>query len=59
MTVDIEQLRKEREKDVHESLKIISIYVDWIKKTKNSVWSKQQADFFKSVYNAINENRRR
>lgn len=52
--VNVRQLRKERERDVLESLKVIDFYVAWIKKTPNKVWSKQQADLFKSVYDSIN-----
>ena len=56
---DIRQLRKERERDILESLKIIDFYVEWIKKTPNKVWSKQQADLFKSVYDSINQDWKR
>ena len=53
--VNILQLKAEHKKDLQESLKIIDLYVRWIKKTPNKIWSKKQADFFKSVYGAINQ----
>ena len=57
--IDVEELKKERKKDIIESLKFIHRYVEWIKKTPNEVWSRQQADLFKSVIDSINLNWRK
>jgi len=50
----VASIRKERKKDILEALKIIDIYAEWIKGKPNKIWSKKQADLFKSVYGAIN-----
>jgi len=57
--VDIKVLKKQEEKDFRESLRIIDLYVEWIKKTPNVVWSKQQADLYKAFYDSVNEDWRR
>lgn len=54
--VNLSELRHAHEQEVAESLKIINIYVKWIKKTPNKVWSQQQADLFKSFYASVNQN---
>lgn len=52
--VDLKKMKKEREEDIRQSLKFIDTYVAWIKKTPNEIWSKKQADLFRSVYISIN-----
>lgn len=54
--VDVVALRKQREKDLEEDRKAVHLYAEWVRKTPNKIWSQQQADFFKSVYGAINAN---
>ena len=51
---DLEIIKKERARDLRQSLEFIDFYVDWIKKTPNKIWSQKQADLYKSVYDAIN-----
>ena len=55
--IDLKKLKEDREHDILESLKIIDIMVDWIKKQPNNVWSKKQARLLNSVYKSINANR--
>ena len=53
--IDIGELKKEREKELRESLKNVDAEVEWVKKTPNEVWSRQQADFLKSYIDAKNK----
>lgn len=39
-----------KEKNRKERIKFIEMYVEWLKKTPNEVWSKQQAEFINSVF---------
>ncbi|WP_232054807.1 hypothetical protein [Thermococcus sp. 2319x1] len=39
-------------RDIEERIKFIKLYVEWLKKTPNEVWSAQQAEFI----NALLEN---
>ena len=57
--VNISQLKEIHKRDLQNSLKVIDLYVKWIKKTPNKIWSKQQADLFKSFYESVNQNWRR
>jgi len=40
--IDLEQLKKFKEKNFKERLEFIDMYVEWMKKTPNKVWSAQQ-----------------
>ncbi len=40
--IDIEELKRERQRNFEERLRFIDLYVEWLKKTPNSVWSKEQ-----------------
>ena len=46
-------LKREAEKIIEmnrrERKKFLDFYIEWIKKTPNKVWSKQQAEFINSV----------
>ncbi len=44
MNINIKELEEERERNFKERLKFIDIYVEWLKKTPNEVWSKQQKE---------------
>ncbi len=50
MKIDIEELRKEKEKNFRERLDFIDRYVEWIKVTPNKAWSKQHKDFIDSSF---------
>lgn len=39
---DREEMKKRKEKNFQERLKFIDQYVEWLKKTPNKVWAKQQ-----------------
>lgn len=49
--IDLEELKKDREQNFKERLEFIDMYVEWLKKTPNKVWSKQHKDFIESAYN--------
>jgi hypothetical protein len=40
--IDLKQLDKEKEKNFEQRLKFIDKYVEYIKKTSNKKWSKEQ-----------------
>ena len=42
MKIDLEELEKDKQKSFQDRLKFIDEYVEWLKKTPNKVWSKQQ-----------------
>ncbi len=48
--VDLEALKKEKEENFKERLEFIDMYVEWLKKTPNKIWSKQHKDFIESAY---------
>lgn len=39
--VDLKELKKQKKQNQRERLEFIDQYVEWLKKTPNSVWSKQ------------------
>ena len=42
MKFDLEELKKDKKRNFEERLKFIDLYVEWLKKTPNEVWSRQQ-----------------
>lgn len=49
------ELKYDREENLKERIDFIRYYVQWIKKTPNEVWSKQQAELIDSfMQNARN-----
>ena len=40
--VDLEELEKQKKRNFKQRLKFIDQYVEWLKKTPNRKWSKQQ-----------------
>lgn len=42
MNVDIEELDRKKQKNFEERLEFIDRYVEWLKRTPNKKWSKQQ-----------------
>lgn len=49
MKVNLKELAEQEERDLKGDLEFIKLLVDYMKKTPNEVWSKQQADFINSV----------
>ncbi|HLD48859.1 MAG TPA: hypothetical protein VJB11_00685 [archaeon] len=47
-------LEEARKRNHEGNMKYIEQYVEWLKKTPNSVWSKQQAEFIDSVMKSAN-----
>jgi hypothetical protein len=45
---------KNSKRDMGERIEFIKLYVEWLKRTPNEVWSRQQAEFI----NALLENAR-
>lgn len=41
---DLEDLKKFKKKNFEERMKFIKSYAEWLKKTPNKEWSKQQKD---------------
>ncbi|UCE37227.1 MAG: hypothetical protein JSW00_17410 [Thermoplasmata archaeon] len=44
MKLDLKELEEDRKRNFEERLKFIDLYVEWLKKTPNEVWSKQQKE---------------
>lgn len=44
MKINLYELREEKKKNFEERLKFIDRYVEWLKKTPNREWSRQQAE---------------
>lgn len=42
MNIDLEELERDKRRNFEERLKFIDLYVEWLKKTPNKVWSRQQ-----------------
>lgn len=42
--VDLKELKKLKEENFKERLEFIDMYVEWLKKTPNKKWSKQQKE---------------
>lgn len=49
MKIDLRELEEKKERNRKERLKFIELQVDWLKRTPNAVWSKQQVVFIDSV----------
>lgn len=57
MRVGIKDISQQEDRDLKEDLKFIKLLTDYIKKTPNKAWSKQQADFINSVLKGANQNK--
>lgn len=57
MGTKLEEIRNQEERDLKGDLEFIKLLVDYIKKTPNKVWSKQQADFINSVLKGANQDK--
>ncbi|MBU0757330.1 MAG: hypothetical protein KKF44_04640 [Nanoarchaeota archaeon] len=42
--IDLNELKKAKDKNFEDRLKFIDMYTDWLKKTPNKVWSRQQKE---------------
>lgn len=42
---DLKELEMEKERNFQQRLKFIDAYAEWIRKTPNKVWSRQQKKF--------------
>lgn len=49
MKINLHELKKDMELNRRDRLKFIELTVEWMKRTPNRVWSKQQAEFINSV----------
>ncbi|MBN1455291.1 MAG: hypothetical protein JW945_03440 [Methanomicrobia archaeon] len=49
MNIDLQELEEKKERNRKERLEFIALQVEWLKRTPNAVWSKQQAAFIDSV----------
>ncbi|MDP2973484.1 MAG: hypothetical protein Q8N60_00390 [Candidatus Diapherotrites archaeon] len=45
--IDLKELKKEMELNRQQRLEFVKQYAEWLKKTPNKVWSKQQAKYLK------------
>ncbi|MDP6157051.1 MAG: hypothetical protein QGH39_00750 [Candidatus Thermoplasmatota archaeon] len=47
--MNLEEIREDLERNRKERLKFIIWYAQWVRRTPNSVWSKQQKEMIESV----------
>ncbi|HLC67192.1 MAG TPA: hypothetical protein VJK52_06150 [Candidatus Nanoarchaeia archaeon] len=45
--INLEELKRFKEENFRERLAFLDKYADWLKRTPNSQWSKQQKNFLK------------
>ncbi len=43
---DRREMEEEKRRNTEERLKFVVFYAEWLKKTPNKVWSKQQVKYF-------------
>jgi len=46
-------LKKRKKQNLLDNLRYIDLYVEYIKKTPNKVWSRRQNKFINSIYRSI------
>ncbi len=44
MKLDLKELEADKKRNFEERLAFIDLYVEWLKKTPNEIWSKQQKE---------------
>lgn len=44
MKFDLKELDDDRERNFEERLRFIDLYVEWLRRTPNEVWSRQQKE---------------
>ncbi len=59
MNIDLKALDKKKKQNTKERLKFIDMYVDWLKKTPNEIWSKQHAEFIDAGFKKQPEKNKR
>ncbi len=42
---DLKELEEEKERNRRQRMDFVDMYAEWLKKTPNKVWSKQQAKY--------------
>ena len=55
MKLNLREMAEEKKRNFEERLRFIDMYVEWLKKTPNAVWSLQQ----KTLIDRLPETRRR
>ena len=44
---DLKELEEEKKRNRKQRMDFVNMYAEWLKKTPNKVWSKQQAKYLK------------
>ncbi|MCK5291102.1 MAG: hypothetical protein KAR39_03680 [Thermoplasmata archaeon] len=47
--LDLEDLEADKKRNFEERLAFIDLYVEWLKKTPNKVWSRQHKEFIDAI----------
>jgi len=45
MKINLKELEEDKKRNFEDRLKFIDLYVEWLRKTHNKIWSGQQKDF--------------
>ena len=59
MKINLSELEEKKERNREERLEFIELQVEWLKRTPNAVWSKQQAAFINAVLESAQRSGRR
>ena len=49
MKFDLKELEEDKRRNFEERLRFIDLYVEWLKKTPNKVWSRQQKELIDGI----------
>ena len=49
MKLDLKDLEADKKRNFEERLAFIDLYVEWLKKTPNKIWSRQQKEFMEGI----------
>lgn len=55
MKVNLKELEEEKKRNFEERLRFIDLYVEWLKKTPNKIWSKQQKELIDATHESEDE----
>lgn len=53
----LKDIDEQEERDLEGDLEFIKILVDYVKRTPNKIWSKQQAEFMNSALKGANQDK--
>jgi hypothetical protein len=55
LNIDLKELEADKRRNFEERLRFIDLYVEWLKKTPNAEWSKQQKELIDGTIRSKNK----